>query len=230
MAKITRAKQELFAYNGGTSTSNCAQFGSLKAGSANFTLDPDTIQALAAWDLGWKGAVINNNAPPIQDMNAVQFVLSRQIAYTLQTGVPEWNTDTTYYIGSVVNGGDGKLYRSITDDNAGNALTDLTNWTEYVGLGMDRTLYAESVAAVSGGKLLIDCSAAVRTVTLPASPVVGDVIVIYDAKKSAATYNITVARNGNNINGAASDFTINTNGVRLELVYVDASTGWSTFI
>ena len=50
-----------------------------------------------------------------------------QLAYLMQEGVPEWNADTTYYIGSIVNDGLGNCYRSLTDSNLNNALTDTTN-------------------------------------------------------------------------------------------------------
>lgn len=54
----------------------------------------------------------------------------------------------------------------------------------------------------------VDCSGAPITVTLPASAGLGDVVGVYDITGNSATNNITVGRNGNTINGVASDFTI----------------------
>ena len=53
---------------------------------------------------------------------------------------------------------------------------------------------------LAGRNYFVDTSAA-RTLTLPASPSVGDTISIYDATGTAATNNITIARNGSKING-----------------------------
>ena len=82
-----------------------------------------------------------------------------------------------------------------------------------------------SVAAVAGDKLFIDTSAA-KTITLPSSASLGDEIRIIDATGSAATNNITVARNGHKIIGADSDLTININRAGLGLVYYNTTQGW----
>ena len=82
-----------------------------------------------------------------------------------------------------------------------------------------------SVTAVAGDKLFIDTSAA-KTITLPSSASLGDEIRIIDATGSAATNNITVARNGHKIIGADSDLTININRAGLGLVYYNTTQGW----
>ena len=57
--------------------------------------------------------------------------------------------------------------------------------------------------------LLCDTAAAV-TVTLPAAPTTGQQYIVADSAGTAATHNITVDGNGNNINGAAT-LTMSTN-------------------
>ena len=81
------------------------------------------------------------------------------------------------------------------------------------------------VAATAGDKLFIDTSSA-KTVTLPASASLGDEIRIIDVTGNAATNNITVARNGHKIQGAASDLTINVDRAGIGLVYYNAAQGW----
>jgi len=54
----------------------------------------------------------------------------------------------------------------------------------------------------------VDCSGAARTVNLPASPQAGWIIGVYDVTGNSVTNNITVGRNGKNINGQASNFVI----------------------
>lgn len=71
----------------------------------------------------------------------------------------------------------------------------------------------------------VDTTAA-RTLTLPASPTLGDTIVIYDATGTAATNNITIARNGSNINGVADNAIIDVNQASSTLVYTGSTLGW----
>jgi VCBS repeat-containing protein len=71
----------------------------------------------------------------------------------------------------------------------------------------------------------VDTTAA-RTLTLPASPVLGDTIVIYDASGTAATNNITIARNGNKINGALDNAIIDVNQSSSLFVYTGSTVGW----
>ena len=65
------------------------------------------------------------------------------------------------------------------------------------------------------------------TCTLPASPLGGDAIYFIDAGGAFATNNLTIARNGNTINGAASDHTISSNGQSTGFVYNGAT--WRTY-
>ena len=67
------------------------------------------------------------------------------------------------------------------------------------------------------------------TITLPASPVVGTQVTILDAGNYFDINNLTVGRNGSNINGAASDLTANVKGARIQLVYFNVGQGWRVF-
>jgi hypothetical protein len=133
MAKITRKNQKIFA--GEVSSSGViSQFGSLKAALPNYSSDLDVIQSLAAWGEGWASAVISNHFPAVQDLNALYYVLTKQIAYLMQNGIPEWNSTTTYYIGSFVtvpNGSDRAIFVSVVDNNLNYALSDTAKWMLY---------------------------------------------------------------------------------------------------
>jgi hypothetical protein len=80
--------------------------------------------------------------------------------------------------------------------------------------------------AVAGNGYFIDTTSAAHTLTLPASATIGDFIAIKDYAGTFATNNLTIARNGHNIQGAANDSLIQTNRASLVLVYVDSTKGW----
>ena len=84
---------------------------------------------------------------------------------------------------------------------------------------------AQTVAANT--RYLVDCSAASFTLTLPASPTAGQFVEFADQKQCFATYNVTVARNGSAILGAAADLVLNVNNAVVRLIYSgDATQGW----
>ena len=80
--------------------------------------------------------------------------------------------------------------------------------------------------AVSGVGYFTDTSSAAFNVTLPASPSAGNVVAVADYANNWGTNNLTILRNGSNIEGSASDFVCNTNGASITFVYVDATKGW----
>jgi hypothetical protein len=82
-----------------------------------------------------------------------------------------------------------------------------------------------STTAIAGVRYLIDTTAAV-TLTLPASASLGDEVGIIDATGNAGTQNITIARNGGNIEGSASNLTLTVNRSAITLVYYNSTQGW----
>ena len=64
------------------------------------------------------------------------------------------------------------------------------------------------------------------TVTLPASATIGDFISFIDYAGTFDTNNLTIARNGHNIQGVAEDLTVSVERAGLTLVYVDSTQGW----
>jgi hypothetical protein len=72
----------------------------------------------------------------------------------------------------------------------------------------------------------INTSSNAITCTLPASPTIGDFISFIDYAGTFDTNNFTVARNGNPIQGSATDLTVATERAGFTLVYVDATQGW----
>jgi len=81
--------------------------------------------------------------------------------------------------------------------------------------------------AVAGTQILANTTSTVITVTLPAAASTGDEVTIIDARGTWASNNLTVDRNGLNINSAATNLTLSNNGQSLTLVYVDSTRGWA---
>jgi len=85
---------------------------------------------------------------------------------------------------------------------------------------------SETVQA--GAKILANTSAGVITITLPASPLIGDTISFVDQGYDFNTNALTVGRNSSNIANAAADLVVNTQGAAFGLVFSgDATTGWT---
>ena len=81
-------------------------------------------------------------------------------------------------------------------------------------------------AASGEGYFCDTASVGAFTLTLPSSPSVGDIVALKDYASNFATANLTIGRNGSNLNGAAADSTRNTDNESLTLVYADATKGW----
>ena len=91
--------------------------------------------------------------------------------------------------------------------------------------GPTSSAVSSNITMAANNNYFVNTSAA-RTLTLPASPTLGDTIAIYDATGTAATNNITIARNGTNINGVADDAIIDVNQANSTFVYTGATVGW----
>jgi len=78
---------------------------------------------------------------------------------------------------------------------------------------------------VAGRRYFVDTTAA-RTLTLPASPAVGNEIVVIDATGTAGTNNITINSNSGKINGTVQNLTIDVDGAGASLIYTGATYGW----
>ena len=88
------------------------------------------------------------------------------------------------------------------------------------------TVKTTGFTATAGEGYFCNTTSGAFTVTLPASPSAGDLVGIKDYANTADTNNITIGRNGSNIEGAANDFVIEVEGGSITLIYVDATKGW----
>ena len=84
---------------------------------------------------------------------------------------------------------------------------------------------SSNITLVAGTRYFVDTSAA-RTLTLPASPSVGDDIVIIDATGTASTNNVTINSNGGKINGTIQNAIIDVDGAQASFTYTGSTYGW----
>lgn len=132
MPKLARKSAKLFAENASAQAGGIAQFGSLAAGTPNYSKDPDVIQGLSQYSDGWSSACLGTKSPALEDRNALDYLLSYQQAYIMQHGVPEWLSTETYYEHSYVVDSNGELRVSVIDNNTGHDPT-LDNGGSYWG-------------------------------------------------------------------------------------------------
>jgi hypothetical protein len=128
---------------------------------------------------------------------------------------------------AAANGGTGLT----SPGTAGNVLTsDGTVWTSAPpaagGITYTTVKTANYTAAANDG-VQTDTSGGAFTVTLPATPSVGDQVFVVDSAGSWATNNLTVGRNGSTIEGSASDLVCNISSVSVQFVY--SGTTWDVF-
>lgn len=91
------------------------------------------------------------------------------------------------------------------------------------GGGLSWSVVSTATNATDGNGYMVDAGSGAVTVTLPSSPSEGDTVGI---KALDLTNAITVARNGSNIEGVASDLTVNVEKSGFTLVYSDSTNGW----
>jgi hypothetical protein len=85
-----------------------------------------------------------------------------------------------------------------------------------------------SFTAVSGEGYFVNTTSGAITMTLPASPSVGDIVSVKDYAQTFDTNNLTVGRNSEPIEGQTFDLTLNSLGVAVTLIYGDATKGWQS--
>ena len=133
-------------------------------------------------------------------------------------------------------------------DHAGNTLTFKTASGTGVLLceGHTYTLYSDGTNVVKaselkkwraisaaetvqpGAQIAVNTNGGAVTITLPASPSIGDEVAFIDQGYDFNTNALTVGRNSSNIANAAADLVVNTQGAGFCLVFSgDATTGWT---
>jgi hypothetical protein len=116
---------------------------------------------------------------------------------------------------------DGTVDQILVTDGAGNlSFVDNSGGTSW------QAVKTSGFTAVAGEGYFCDTTGGAFTVTLPGSPTLGDEVTIVDYAGTFDTNNLTIGRNGNPIQGAASDLTVSVERAGLTLAFVDGTQGW----
>ena len=108
--------------------------------------------------------------------------------------------------------------------------TERDNWDRLSSHYGSVELVNAAANAEVGKAYLADTSGGAFTLTLPSLGLKdGDVIYVHDQLNSFSTNNLTIARNGNTIDGAAADLVLSVDGDSAYLVF-DSANGWFNLI
>lgn len=108
----------------------------------------------------------------------------------------------------------------------GTSMNTAASGTGGGGASITWTRKTANYTAVNGDRIIADTSGGSFVITLPATPSLGDVIVIADGN-NWQTNTLNVARNGATIEGFSEDLQLDIPGIRVDLVY-DGTT-WEAY-
>lgn len=136
MAKIDRATQKIFGSNANSTA--ITQFGTAKNAEPTYITDGNVedIQANPSFLTGWANSLEQDLAPFMQDSNALWYMITSQVAYLMQQGMPEYDAETEYPAGALCKDTDEYggivIYKALQDmlgNNVGHATNEKTYWT-----------------------------------------------------------------------------------------------------
>ena len=103
---------------------------------------------------------------------------------------------------------------------ADNSVTAVKIASEPVAVGITSVVTATSLTATVNTHVYV--SAATQTITLPASPAIGQRVLV-----TVGNFTDTVVgRNGSNIMSSATDFTMDAAYLSIQFIYTDTTQGW----
>ena len=152
---------------------------------------------------------------------AIDFPNSPTLNDTFTVGDRTWTWDGTRWEAVQTNFLDLNVSSPLSYTSATQSLSiDLSTYKREI----NQTL-ASDTTLVAGYRYFVDTSAA-RTLTLPATPAVGDEIQIFDATGTGSTNNVTINNNSNKINGTLDTALIDIDGFATVFVWTGSTYGW----
>ena len=123
MSALSRYTQKLFGTTAGAN--QLGKYGSWLASPpgnlySGSTINPSIVQALSNFQEGLYASTGGAYSPLIQDQNSLFYLAFYQLSYLLQSGIPEWDSETTYFTNNFVRVG-AVVYVSLIDNNTNNS-------------------------------------------------------------------------------------------------------------
>jgi hypothetical protein len=135
-------------------------------------------------------------------------------------------TGLTYSGGPITGAGTITTAGTLATANGGTGATTVNAARQEIALPALADVHTSTPATLVDGQYCVAGAGSI-TFTLPASPAVGDSVIIKDGTGAAATTTFTVARNGSNIAASATDLTFDKNFAEITMTYIDGTIGWS---
>jgi hypothetical protein len=192
---------------------------------------PDTIEKIYVFENGTTGAftvqvkTVSGTGPTFTAVNKGQkFVYSNGTdIIDIALGVPGGSDKQIQFNNNGLFGGItmGTTGQVLTTDGTTASFGDISG-----GASWQAVITADPANAVAGNGYFCNTTGGAFTVTLPTAATIGDFISFIDYAGTFDTNNLTIGRNGHNIQGTAADLTVATERAGFTLVYVDATQGW----
>ena len=117
--------------------------------------------------------------------------------------------------------------RVVVNDNGTMVQVAMTDVKTYIGGGTSwQAIKTGNFTAEAGQGVFANTTSSAFTVTLPASPDLGDEVTIVDYAGTFDSNACTIGRNSQPIQGVSEDLVVSTERASFTLVYVDSTQGW----
>jgi hypothetical protein len=191
---------------------------------------PDTIEKIYVFENGTTGSftvqvkTVSGTGPTFTAVNKGQkFVYANGTdVIDIELGVPGGSDKQIQF-------NDNGAFGGITMGTTGQVLTTDGTTASFGDISGGASWQAVKTAAfnvTAGEGYFVNTTSAAITATLPAAPSLGDFVSFIDYAGTFDTNNLTIARNGKNIQGVAEDLTVSVERAGLTLVFVDDTQGW----
>ena len=190
------------------------------SGADDFRFTANTFTALSGSSIVVPAGGLTIGSTAVASTAAELNILDDATVTTAELNIIDGNTSAT---STTVADAD----RVVLNDNGTMVQVAMTDIKTYIGGGTSwQAVKTGDFTAAAGQGVFCDTSSAAFTLTLPASPSIGDEVAFKDYAKTFDTNNLTIARNSSKIEGGTDNLTVDVEGAGNTLVFTDSTQGW----